>query len=156
MSHRLKRLVESTDLSRAKQRLLIVRSVEVLERIGSPEAMKLLRDLSSKSGQSLATTEAKRSLARLEGRSSISAPHNKSESPQRPLGPTDSSTPQGSEPPAAPVRGNAAEQPSGIGPLARVAVYGSLASLAVIAIGIAALRTAERNRRKGKKESAGG
>ncbi len=47
-------------------RLRLVRSVEVLERIGTPEAKQLLRDLAGWAAQTLLTTQARAALERLD------------------------------------------------------------------------------------------
>jgi hypothetical protein len=67
VKRRIDRILESPDFA-ASRRLRTVRAVEVLERIGSADARKLLENLAAGADAALMTEEARAAVERLQGR----------------------------------------------------------------------------------------
>ena len=63
---RLKALLEDPEVVPSAERLRELRSIEVLEKIGTPEASQLLRELAGGAPGARLTVEAMAALARLE------------------------------------------------------------------------------------------
>jgi RNA polymerase sigma factor (sigma-70 family) len=71
MRQRLEQLLEKTKPSASPERLRIVRALEALEHIGTPEAQGLLKTLTLGAPEARLTREAKASVARLAKRSPV-------------------------------------------------------------------------------------
>jgi hypothetical protein len=65
VKHRVEQLLQRSEPAGSPERLRMIRAIEVLERIGTPAAVKHLQELAGGAPEALLTREAKASLARM-------------------------------------------------------------------------------------------